>query len=134
MATIKKPKLRNKKIETVRERAEKQRQKQESTPRRKKVASAATKPVKGIGKFLNKEYTPIKIKKGKLAKISSKRVRFIPKYFKSSFTEMKEVQWPSPRQALSLTFAVVAFSVAIALFVQILGYGFDKLFKEVILK
>lgn len=135
MARIKKPRLKVKKVETVRERAEKQRIKQTSQPRRKKVAAATAKPVKGIGKILTKEFHPIKFKKnGKLANILSKRVRYVPKYFKASFAELKEVQWLKPRQALSLTFAVVIFSVVIAVFVQLLGYGFDKIVKEVILK
>jgi preprotein translocase SecE subunit len=134
MAKINKPKIRVKKQESVRERADKQRQKQNVEPRRKKVASAATKPVKGFGKLLTKEYNPLKIKKGKYSKVLGKRINLVPSYFKTSFKELKEVQWLTPKQAASLTFAVIIFSVAIALFVQLLGYGFDKLFKEVILK
>lgn len=134
MARIKKPKLKGRKVETIRERAEKQRIKQTSQPRRKKVAAATAKPVKGIGRLLTKEFHPIKPTKGKYANLLTKRVRFVPKYFKASFAELKEVQWLKPRQAFSLTFAVVIFSVVIALFVQLLGYGFDKIVKEVILK
>lgn len=134
MAKINKPKIRVKKQETVRERAEKQRQKQTLEPRRKKVASAATKPVRGFGKLLTREYDPIKVKKGRYSKLLSKRISLFPKYFSTSYKELKEVKWLTPRQAASLTFAVITFSVAIALFVQLLGYGFDKLFKEVILK
>jgi len=134
MAKIPKPKLTKRKAETVRERAEKQRQKQSTAPRRKKVASATARPVKGIGKALSKEYNPINIKKGRFSKLLNRRVKFIPSYFRSSFEELKEVTWLTPRQAISLTFAVIIFAVSIALFVQLLGFGFDKLFKEVILK
>lgn len=134
MATIKRPKLRVKKQESVRERAEKQRQKATTEPRRKKVASATFKPVKGFGRILTKEYTPINVKKGRYSKILGKRVGLIPKYLTTSFKELKEVHWLKPRQAASLTFAVIMFSIVLALFVQLLGFGFDKLFKEVILK
>lgn len=134
MAKISKPKLSKRKAETVRERAEKQRQKQSTAPRRKKVASATARPVKGIGRALAREYNPIKVKKGKFSNLLNKRVKFIPSYFRSSFEELKEVSWLTPRQAISLTFAVIIFAVSIALFVQLLGFGFDKLFKEVILK
>jgi len=134
MARMKKPSIKAKKQETVRERAEKQRLKQSSKPRTKKMASATAKPVKGLGKILTKEFNPINIKKGPYAKLLSKRVRFIPKYFIESYQEIKYVTWLKPRQALSLTFAVIIFSVSIALFVQLLSYVFDKVVQEVILK
>lgn len=134
MAGIKKPKLKSKKTETIRERAEKQRLKQANQPRRKKVASATAKPVKGLGKILKKEYTPIKIKKGRYSNILSKRISLMPKYFVDSFNELKQVNWLKPKQAMSLTFAVIVFSVSIALFVQLLSFVFDKLVQEVILK
>ena len=123
MVKIKKPGLRSKKIETIRERADKKRHKQTTKPRHKRLA-----------KLLSKEYNPIQVKNGRYSKLFSKKVRFIPKYFISSISEVKEVKWPTLKQALSLTFAVIMFSATIALFVQILGFGFDKLFKEVILK
>lgn len=133
MAKIKKPKLRVKKQETVRQRAEKQLAKS-AQPRRKKVATVTKKPIKGAFKILTKEFHPIKISKGKHAELLTSKVTFMPSFFKESFSELKLVKWPTFRQAMSLTFAVIAFSVVIALFVQLLGYGFDKLFKEVILK
>lgn len=134
MANVKKPKIVSKKKETVRERAEKQRQKKTTQPRRKKVAAVTSVPLKGISKILAKEYNPIKLKKGKYSSFFSKKVPLVPKYFTSSATELRQVVWLKPKQALSLTFAVIVFSVVLALFVQLLGYGFDKLFKEVILK
>lgn len=133
MAKIQKPKLRVKKQETVRQRAEKQFAKS-AQPRRKKVASVTKTPIKGAFRILTKEFHPIKISKSKHAEFLTSKVTFMPSFFKDSFSELKLVKWPTFRQAMSLTFAVIAFSVVIALFVQLLGYGFDKLFKEVILK
>lgn len=134
MARLKKPKLKSKKKESIRERAEKQRLKQTSKPRRKKVASVTTKPVLRLAKLLTREYHPINLKKGKYSNFLSKRVRFMPTYFIDSYRELKQVQWLKPRQAFSLTFAVVVFSVSIAVFVQLLGYVFDKIVQGVILK
>lgn len=134
MARIKKPSLKARKQETVRERAEKQRLKQSTEPRRKKVAIATTKPVKGLGKILSKEFNPITIKKGKYSNLLSKRFSLMPRYFVNSYRELKEVHWLKPKQALSLTLAVIIFSVSIALFVQLLSFVFDKLVQEVILK
>jgi preprotein translocase SecE subunit len=57
-----------------------------------------------------------------------------PSYFKDSVGELKQVEWPARRQALSLSMAVIVFSLTIAIFVQLLDYGLGKLFKEVILK
>ena len=133
MAKIQKPKLRVKKQETVRQRAEKQLAKS-AQPRHKKVATASKRPIKGAFKILTKEFHPIKISKGRHAELLMSKVTFMPSFIKDSFSELKLVKWPTFRQAMSLTFAVIAFSVIIALFVQFLGYGFDKLFKEVILK
>jgi preprotein translocase SecE subunit len=134
MVKIKKPGLRSKKIETIRERADKKRHRQTTDPRHKRIVTATISPIKSFGKLLSKEYNPIKVKNGRYSKLLSKKVRFIPKYFISSISEVEQVKWPTLRQALSLTFAVIMFSATIALFVQILGFGFDKLFKEVILK
>ena len=134
MAT-KKPKIIVKrKIETVRERADKQQAKKGKEPRTRKMASAANRPVKGIGAVLGREFHPIKLPSGKIGTFLTRPRKFIPKYFKDAFSELKLVTWPTKRQAASLSFAVIAFSVTIALFVRALDYGFEKIFRGVILK
>jgi preprotein translocase SecE subunit len=51
-------------------------------------------------------------------------------YFKETKNEMKHVTWPSMRQAVIYTVAVVVVSVAVAL---LLGF-FDYIFSEFIIK
>ncbi len=122
------------KVETVRERADKQQAKKDKQPRTRKVAAAANRPVKGVRAVLAKEYHPIKLRDNKAGRILSKRGRIIPKYFVEAGDEVKLVSWPTKRQAASLSFAVIAFSVVIALIVRLLDFGFEKIFRGVILK
>ncbi len=66
-------------------------------------------------------------------------VKFIAKitgirYVVRSWRELKLVTWPKFRDSLRLVSAVLIFSVVFGLFVAVLDYGLDKLFKQVILK
>ncbi len=131
----KKPKLVvRRKVETVRERAEKAAEKRTHEPRRRKVATAAAKPVKGVRRALKREFHPIKTPDNKVGRFLGKKRGFIPKYLKDSFSELKLVSWPTFRQAVGLTLNVIVFSVAIGVFVKIVDYGFEKIVKGVILK
>lgn len=131
----KKPKVvvRRKK-ESVRERAEKVSAKAGNKPRHRKVASAAARPVKGVRNVLSREYHPIKMPDNKVGRHLTKRRSWIPGFFRSSWAELRQVTWLKPKQAVGLSFAVVVFSTLIAGFVRLLDYGFEKLFREVILK
>ena len=51
-------------------------------------------------------------------------------YFKETKTEIKHVTWPSMRQAVIYTVAVIAVSVVVA---ALLGF-FDYIFSEFIIK
>lgn len=121
-------------IESVRERADKQQAKSDRQPRHRKVSEAAVAPVRGVKSLLKKEYHPIKLPDSRAGNLLTKRRSAAPSYFSNSVQELKQVTWPSRKQAFSLSLAVVVFSVSIALFVQLLDYGLGKLFKEVILK
>lgn len=121
-------------VESVRERADKQQAKSERKPRHRKVSSAAGAPVRGIRSLLAREYHPIKLPDTKTGQLLTKKRSAAPSYFANSFRELRLVTWPTRKQAFSLSMAVIVFSVAIAAFVQLLDYGLGKLFKEVILK
>ena len=54
-------------------------------------------------------------------------------YFTGSYKELRQVKWPSRRATWSLTFAVIVFTVALVVLILALDYGFDQLFKQVIL-
>ena len=68
-----------------------------------------------------------------------KAVRFIGrifglKYLASSWTELREVTWPTRREGRRLTTAVIIFAVIFGGLIAIVDYGLDKLFKQLLLK
>lgn len=123
-----------KKRETVRERADKSTKNASKTPRTRKLKSAAMRPVGSVRSVLSKEYAPIKTSSSKVGKFLGKRSRITPMYFIEAFAELRQVTWPTKRTAAKLTLAVFLFSVGLASLVKALDYGFDWLFKDVILK
>jgi preprotein translocase SecE subunit len=131
----KKPKMVvRRKVETVRERADKQQAKKEKQPRTRKVTAAANRPVKGVRSILKREYHPIKLPDNKAGRVLTKRRNFIPRYFVEAGQEVKLVTWPTKRQAASMSLSVIGFSVVIAILVKLLDFGFEKIFRGVILK
>lgn len=60
--------------------------------------------------------------------------KIMPKYFKNSYLELKQVTWPSTKDTLRLTFAVIVFSAVFTLIITAVDFVINKLFKEVILK
>lgn len=138
MADVKKPSAKKlvvkKKRETVRERADKSTKKANNQPRTRKLASAAVKQGGRVTTALKKEYVPFKTGESKAGKFLGKRSRLTPMYFIDSFKELKKVTWPTKRTAAKLTLAVFLFSFGLSALVKAIDYGFDRLFKEVILK
>lgn len=60
-------------------------------------------------------------------------LRAIGGYFSGSWKELRQVRWPTRRATWSLTTAVVVFTAVLAAFILALDYGFELLFKQVIL-
>lgn len=54
-------------------------------------------------------------------------------YFTGSWRELREVRWPTRRATWSLTSAVIVFTLVLVVFILALDYGFEQLFKKVIL-
>jgi preprotein translocase SecE subunit len=126
---IEKPKRRVvKKAETVREMAAKN---QQPTAAKKQGVLRLTfryigAPFRFIGRHL-----------AKLGKF--KIVRFIgrillPRYFRNSWIELRQVTWPKRRESWQLTSAVIIFAVIFGVMVALEDYGLDKIFKQVLLK
>ena len=123
--------------ETFREKAQKATDAKEQPSRR-------FKPFSLIGKALKAIFSPLANGVAQLKKIKAlspvfKVLSFIgavllPKYLRNSFKELKLVTWPSFRQSLKLTYAVIVFAVIFGASVAILDYGLDKVFKHVLLK
>lgn len=138
MAEKKKPATKKivvkKRRETVRERADKSAKKAGSTPRIRKFASAGAKPVSKVGHALRKEYTPFKTGNSKVGRALGRKSRLTPMYFILAFRELRQVTWPSRKTALKLTLAVFLFSAGLMFLILGIDRGFDKLFKDVILK
>ena len=123
-----KPKRRTvKPVETVREKAEKAANK---TPKERGV----------IGLTFHYISLPFRLLGRKLAPLGRfKVVRVIgrilwPTYFRNSWKELRQVKWPTFREAAKLTGAVIIFSAIFGVLIAIVDYGLDKLFKQVLLK
>ncbi len=59
---------------------------------------------------------------------------FVPPYFRSAWRELRLVVWPNFRQTRDLTFAVLVFSIIFGVFVAIIDWGLDKVFRKVFLQ
>jgi preprotein translocase subunit SecE len=118
--------------DSVREQAAKSQDKAAKPRKLRTTASQATKPVKKVVEIGKKEvYLPMP--KNKAGRFLNKRRHIIPKYFRESWKELKKVTWPDRKQTIQLTFAVFAFAIVFMLFVGIVDYGLDKLFRKVFL-
>lgn len=60
-------------------------------------------------------------------------IKAIGGYFTGSWRELREVRWPTRRATWGLTMAVITFTVVLTIFILALDYGFEQLFKQVIL-
>jgi len=86
-------------------------------------------PVRKLGQPFKKVGSAAR--KGKTGKIG----RFlVPKYFRYSYKELKEVTWPDRHKTVRLTFAVIAFATVFGIVIAIVDFGLDKLFRELLLK
>lgn len=131
------------KVETVRQKAEKQAAgSEEPHGTRHALWHGFTWPVRMIGRGLAKlsHLPPLKqIGHGFRWFANLKVVRFLAKillimYFINSWRELRQVTWPSRRESRRLTTAVVLFAVVFGLLIAVVDYGLDKLFKQVLLK
>ena len=114
------------KVETVREKAEK--------------SSKAAEPKHGIvRKTLRVIATPFRFVGRQLAKLGRFKVFriigliLVPPYFRNSWKELRQVTWPTGKETRQLTLAVLMFSIVFGVLVTAVDYGFDKLFKRILL-
>ena len=97
----------------------------------RKVASSAVKPVGVVGSALKTEYHLIKPKDN--AGFFTKSRSLTPSYIKNSLSELKNVTWPGRKETWKLVFAVYVFALSMGVFIAVLDFGLEKLFKQVIL-
>lgn len=126
-----------KKPETVRERAERV---STAAPKQRRVTRTAgkvTRPLRKIGAAVGRVFRPLAFV---LKPFRTKPFRLIGrviaaillfKFFRNSWKEVRQVQWPSARETYRLTVAVFIFSLLFGALVAVTDYGLDKVFKKV---
>ena|ERR1039458_9043483 len=62
-----------------------------------------------------------------------RRFHFFPKFLRNAFIEIKLVTWPDRITTIRLTVAVIIFSIIFAIFVGLLDWVFEIIFKKVFL-
>jgi preprotein translocase SecE subunit len=58
----------------------------------------------------------------------------IPVYLRNSWKELKLVTWPSWKQSVRLTYAVLFFAIIFGVSVAVIDLGLDVVFKKILLK
>jgi preprotein translocase subunit SecE len=92
-----------------------------ATPKPKKRGLLRRKvDISGKGKFARNVRLP-------------KWLRAIGGYFKGSWQELRQVNWPTRRATWGMTLAVMVFTLVLAVFILLLDIGFEQLFKRIIL-
>lgn len=128
------------KTETVRERAAKSTNTEKRPRRIKRAANSAKRPLGGVGRVLAKALRPFSFLLRPFQTRPARGVgRFLAKvlllnYLKSSWGELRQVQWPNRRQTAHLTFAVFVFAIALAGIVAGTDWLLDKAFKQILLQ
>ncbi|HSX44242.1 MAG TPA: preprotein translocase subunit SecE [Candidatus Saccharimonadales bacterium] len=126
--------------ETVRQKAEKSTNKPEKPKRVRKAAKKATSPLVWVAHMIGKLLRPFRFL---LWPFKTRPLRFIGRilakilliqYFKNSWKELKQVTWPDRKQTTQLTIAVFAFAIVFGIFITLVDYGLDKVFKRILLK
>lgn len=62
-----------------------------------------------------------------------KPIKKVGSYFKKSFKELSQVQWPNRKLSINYTFSVIIFSVLFSLILTGLDWIFSELVKKVLL-
>ena len=121
-----------KKVESVRQRAEKAGV--DKKPRRiTKTAGSVAKPLVAAHRFGQKEYY-LPLPQNKAGSFLNKKRKIFPRFFINAWRELKGVSWPSARETFRLTIAVLMFAIVFGIMIAVVDYGLDKAFKQLLLK
>ena len=126
MAEEEKQPRRVRKVETVRDKAE-------------KTAADAAKP-RRLGKTRTRAGAPVRLAGRGLRKADRFKpfhiigLILIPPYFRNSWRELRQVTWPTGRESRQLTLAVILFATIFGVLIALVDFGLDKVFKQVLLK
>jgi preprotein translocase subunit SecE len=70
-----------------------------------------------------------------MAKVETRRIKkdnFLINYFKETRAELRKVHWPSQQEARTLTFVVLAVTIAMAFLLGLLDFAFDRLLNGIV--
>lgn len=124
---------------SVRDHAAKKRDKAAQPRRVKQATSTVSKPFRVIGRFVKTILRPFKFL---LVPFKTRPVRFIGRiiskvlfldYFKASWQELRKVTWPDAKTTVKLSFAVIIFATVFGLFIALVDFLLDKLFRSILL-
>lgn len=130
MAVKAKPSIR--KTDTVRDRAKKASNSSAKPRKMKRAARGLSKPFRTLSALHKKEYY-LPMPDNRAGRFLNKRRSLVPKYFKNSWQELRQVNWPSRKETWKLTLAVFMFAVIFGLLVAVTDYALDKIFRKVLL-
>ena len=90
---------------------------------------------KAVKSALKKEVNlPIPVPDNKVGKALNKKRRLpLAKYVSESFTELKKVTWPSRKESLKLTFAVIVFTTIFTIFMSVADFGIGQVVERILL-
>jgi preprotein translocase SecE subunit len=114
------------KVETVREKAEKSAEAGKQPGRIRKVASGAAAPLRPVGRGAQRV--------GRFKPVYIVGLILVPRYLRNSFRELRQVTWPNRKESRQLTLAVILFAIIFGALVAVIDFGLDKVFKQVLLK
>ncbi len=121
-----------KKAETVRERADKK----QVEPKQRRIRQTAGKvgvPIKAAARFGSREYY-LPMPDNRVGRFLNKRRYVIPRFYREAWAELRQVVWPSRRETIKLTTAVILFALIFGALIWVTDMGIEKLFRKVILK
>ncbi|HUS26559.1 MAG TPA: preprotein translocase subunit SecE [Nevskiaceae bacterium] len=123
---IQKTPRRIRKVDSVREKAEKTTAANDRPKRRHVFATGFMAPLRLMGSWL----APL----GRFKAVRIIGLILVPPYFRNSWKELRQVTWPTGRESRRLTLAVIIFALIFGALVALIDYGLDKVFKQVLLK
>lgn len=124
-----KKKIKTKNSETVRDRANSI----PAKPRRiRRVSNTANKPLKTVARLGRKEYY-LPLPDNRLGKFLNRRRSIIPRFIRNAWAEVRQVTWPTRKETIKLTIAVIIFALVFGTLIWIVDYGLEKLFRQIIL-
>lgn len=117
------------KVETIREKAEKDSAAEDAPKKRgpiRKFLGLIGRPFRPVGRFLKW------VGHFKVMRILGYII--VWPYIRNSWKELRAVTWPTKKESRRLTLAVIIFAVVFGILIAAVDYGLDKLFKRILLK